>query len=363
MYMQLEARGSPLRWAARLLIVAVLCAACSVGVAAEECTKKPELWIPSNGEELENGVSVQKVAPSSVCAGEEILVTVTVDNMSCGAAGAFDLAVYYDVYDEAHLIKTLPADDNPLYIPGLDGCEHITHTFTWDTTGVPPGAHTVLVWADPDNTVIELTDDFVNNKYQMPTEVMIYPYAPWIEATKTDTDLDGGKVYPGDTVKYTIVIRNEGCADQGDNPGHEFTDVLPDSVAATGTVSASDGTAALDGNTLNWDGIVPAGGSVTITVTVKVDEEAEDGQVICNQGTVHWDSNADGSNNAQEPTDDPETPTDDDPTCFTVSIPANPATVGTIDAPTLSEWAQILFSVLMAGSFIVMLVRRRRATA
>jgi uncharacterized repeat protein (TIGR01451 family) len=353
---RLQARGSPIRWAAWMMAFVALLVLGTVGAGAEDCSRDPELHFPPSGSTIGDTEIVQEVTPTSVCAGGEILITVTVDNMTCGAAGAFDLNAYYDAYDGAHFIGTYR-------VGGLAGCTTLVHQFTWNTTGVPPGPHTVLVWADVLNEVdeSEWPDGESNNQYQLPVEVMVYPYAPWIEATKTYTDLDGGKVYPGDTIRYTIVIHNEGCADQEDNPGHEFTDVLPDSVAATGTASASAGSAALDGNTLTWDGAITAGGSVTITVEAKVDPDAEDGQVICNQGTVFWDSSANGSNDAEEPTDDPETPADDDPTCFTVVVPVDPAAAGTIDAPTLSEWAQILLGVLMTAAFIGMLFRRRHA--
>jgi len=325
--------------------------------AADDCGKNAELWFPGDGEVLDNGVSVQQVT-QSVCQGGKIEITVTVDNMSCGpttdAAGdpaGFDIMVYYDQYDSGHLIDTLHVD-------GLDGCEHITHTFTWSTTGIQPGTHTILVWVDPHDTVVELNES--NNKYTMPTEVTIYPFAPVIDATKTYSDVNGGDVKPDDTIDYTVVITNNGCADQTDNPGHEFSDSLPVGLYATGASSATSGTAAVDGDDIYWDGAIPSGGSVTITFVAKVDSDVEDGQEICNQGHVYWDSDADGTNDADEPTDDPSTSIDDDPTCFTIKVSDEPALVGTIDAPTLSQWAQITMSVLLVLAFSVMLIARRK---
>ncbi len=316
---------------------------------AEDCEKNAELWFPPSGTELENGDSVQAVT-SPVCQGGTIMITVTVDNMSCGASSAFYLNVYYDQYDSAHLIDTL-------YVAGLDGCEHVTHQFMWDTTGVSLGTHTILAWVDPNNDVAEL--DETNNQYEMPYTATINPYAPLIESTKTYSDVNGGDVKPDDTVDYTIVIRNDGCADQADNPGDEFIDSLPAGVTATGAVSASAGSIALDGDTVRWNGSIPSGGTVTITIAANIDSDAEDGQEICNQGHVYWDSDGNGTNDADEPTDDPDTPVDDDPTCLVVSVPTDPAVVGTIDAPTLSEWAQILLGLLISSSFAVMIIRRR----
>lgn len=317
---------------------------------ADDCGKNAELWFPSSGTELEEGTSVQAVT-SPVCQGGTIMITVTVDNMSCGASSGFYLKVYYDQYDAAHLIDTL-------YVDGLDGCEHVIHQFMWDTTGVSLGTHTILAWVDPDNDVPEL--DETNNQYEMPFTATINPYAPLIEATKTYSDVNGGDVNPDDTIDYTIVIRNDGCADQTDNPGDEFVDSLPAGVTATGAVSASTGSIVLDGQTVRWNGAIPASGTVTITIVAKIDSDAVDGQEICNQGHVNWDSDGNATNDADEPTDDPSTAADDDPTCLVVSVPTDPAVVGTIDAPTLSEWAQMLLAMLIGSSFAVMLVRRRR---
>ncbi|MCD6135212.1 IPTL-CTERM sorting domain-containing protein [Candidatus Bipolaricaulota bacterium] len=326
--------------------------------AADDCGKNAELWFPADGTALDSGVSVQEITPPSVCQGGTIEITITVDNMSCGPTtnsqgdpAEFDLMIYYDQYDSAHLIDTL-------HVPGLDGCEHITHTFTWSTSGIEPGTHSILAWADPHNTVVELNE--TNNKYTMPTQIIVYPYAPVIDATKTYSDMNGGDVKPDDTIQYTVVITNNGCADQTDNAGHEFSDALPAGLYATGAANASSGTAAVDGETIYWDGVIASGDSVTITFVAKVDSDVEDGQEICNQGHVHWDSNADGTNDADEPTDDPSTAIDDDPTCFTVKISDEPALVGTIDAPTLSEWAQITMSILIVLSFAAMLIARRK---
>ena len=333
---------------------------------ADDCGKNAELWFPSNSEELH---SVQQVTPSSLCQGGTVTITVTVDNMSCGPTtdsngdpAGFDLAVYYDQYDLDHLIDTL-------HVNGLDGCEYITHTFTWNTSGIAPGSHTILVWADPHNTVVELSDETTNNKYTMLTQVTIYSYVPIIDATKTYSDLNGGEVNPDDMIQYTVVITNDGCANQANNPGHEFADTLPSWLYATGEVTASLGTATVEGENIYWDGEIPSGGSVTITFVAKVNSNVEDGQVICNQGHVFWDSDADGTNDADEPTNDPSTHADNDPTKFTVDLhkivqnSSNPTSPGVIDAPTLSEWAQITVSILLILAFSVALIKRRETRA
>lgn len=63
-----------------------------------------------------------------------------------------------------------------------------------------------------------------------------------------------------------------------------------------------------------WNGIIPAHGSVKISFCVAIDLNVSSNTTISNQGYVYYDSNGDGTNDASEPTDDPETPLPNDPT-------------------------------------------------
>jgi len=136
-----------------------------------------------------------------------------------------------------------------------------------------------------------------------------------VGATKTVS----GTFAPGGTVTYTVTLTNTGTAGQTDNPGNEFTDVLPPSltlVSATATSGAAAATIA--SNTVTWNGaIAPLGGTVTITITATVNA-GTNGQIVSNQGTTSLDSNNDGTNDTAGVTDDPGTATANDPTVFTV---------------------------------------------
>ena len=281
--------------------------------AADDCGKNPDLWFPPTGTSLEDGVSEQD-APSPVCQGNIITITVTVDNLTCGDAGPFDVALYYDQVDNTHLIDTQRVD------AGLEACEYVVLTFTWDTTGIAPGEHSIIAWADIHLEVDEINED--NNEYTLPDTVIVRPFAPSIEAEKTYRDENGGSPMPGDTITYEIMITNDGCEAQGDNPGHEFTDVIPQHMAyVPNSVSATSGTASIEQGKIVWDGEIPVGGVITITFQTVIDANTPNQTTICNQGHVHWDSNVDGTNDADEPTDDPATPVDDDPTCLVVVRP------------------------------------------
>ncbi len=142
-----------------------------------------------------------------------------------------------------------------------------------------------------------------------------------IAATKTVS----GTFAVGGTVTYTITLTNSGTAAQGDNAGHEFTDTLPAGLTLVSAV-ASSGTAGTTGNTANWDGsLAPLGGSVTITITATVNAGTQ-GTTISNQGTVSFDANADGTNEATAATDDPAVGGASDPTAFLVAAASLSAT-------------------------------------
>ena len=317
--------------------------------------KLPDLWLPPDGTPglAGGGISVQETT-GDVCQGGEVTITVTIDNLSCGPAGPFDVTVTYD--GTTKLVGTQHVD-------GLPDCEYTVLTFVWDTDHVPTGEYEIVACADIGHAVTELNEG--NNCLTIETSLWIRPNEPLIEVEKAAIDPNGGGVYPGDTIRYEAVLRNEGCADLEDGPEHEFTDLLPAGVTPTTYVTATSGTATFEGDEVVWDGGIPAGGAVTIKYRVTVDAGVEIGTEICNQGHAHWDSDGNGTYDGSEPSDDPDTPAEDDPTCFTVEEePDGPAPMsGTIDAPTLSEWGMIVLACLFAIAFCWRLIRRRAITA
>src|ERR1041384_3875901 len=127
-----------------------------------------------------------------------------------------------------------------------------------------------------------------------------------------------GTKTPGSTISYQIGISNAPSAsDQQDNPGNEFIDELPSQLtlvsadASGGTASVNTGT-----NTVTWNGTIPSGDSVTITITATIKIGTE-GQTVSNQGTINYDADGDGTNEATTMTDDPDT-SGADATVFTV---------------------------------------------
>ena len=163
-------------------------------------------------------------------------------------------------------------------------------------------------------------------------------------AGAADAGVSGTKVvssYSHPTLIYTVILSNSGPASQADNPGNEFTDVLPpqlDLVSAT----ASSGVVTMVGNTVEWDGAIAVGGSVTITIDTLIVVAA----TVSNQGTIAFDADGDGVTESTALTDDAWQRGAADPTVFP------PAHI-----PTLSRGGTLLLLALLAGLGVVALRR------
>jgi uncharacterized repeat protein (TIGR01451 family) len=173
-------------------------------------------------------------------------------------------------------------------------------------------------------------------------------------AAVSGTKTVAGAFSPSSTVTYTITLTNSGTAAQADNPGNEFTDVLPSQLtlvsatASSGTANANTGT-----NTVTWNGSIPAGGgTVTITITATINANATG--TVSNQGTISFDSDNDGTNDATAQTDDPAAGGAANPTAFVVA-----SAVALV--PTLSVFGLLLLAVILAGLAFAILRRRSRA--
>src|SRR5437016_2102027 len=117
-----------------------------------------------------------------------------------------------------------------------------------------------------------------------------------------DKSVSGG-TSPGSTASYLIVLKNSSSSDQQDNPGAEFTDVLPaDLTLVSASASAGIATANTGTNTVTWNGVVPAGGdSVTISIDATIKSGTE-GHTIANQGTINYDADGNGTNESSNST-------------------------------------------------------------
>lgn len=172
-----------------------------------------------------------------------------------------------------------------------------------------------------------------------------------ITATKAVT---GGNQQAGGTVIYTVTLNNTGAAAQADNAGNELTDTVP-SPLVVGTPTASSGTVSGAGvNPVTWNGAIPAGGSVTITIPATIPAGTA-GQTLSNQGTVNYDSDNDGTNDATALTDAPGGAANAPTTFLVGGAPI-------VQVPTLSDFGLALLALMMAGAAVLALRRRRQAT-
>ncbi len=191
-------------------------------------------------------------------------------------------------------------------------------------------------------TVATATADPVGtNNTAIATTTLLSPAA--LAATKSAA----GAFIPGSLVTYTVVLSNAGPAAQSDNPGDEFVDTLPAELSLLGA-TATSGTVATDlpNGVVTWNGALPAGGSVMITIEAIVNYGVEDGTPIANQGTAFYDADGNGTNEATVSTDDPSTGTAGDPTVFVVSA-ASLQEIPTLDTLGLALLALALAALAM----------------
>ncbi|HSU82503.1 MAG TPA: IPTL-CTERM sorting domain-containing protein, partial [Thermoanaerobaculia bacterium] len=106
-------------------------------------------------------------------------------------------------------------------------------------------------------------------------------------------------------------------------------------------------------NTVTWNGAIPAGGSVTVTIQATVNAGTAQGTTVSNQAAFSYDSDGNGTNDASGVSDDPAVRGTGDPTSFTVGQ------ASVIDVPTLDEAGLLLLALLLAMGGAVMLRRRR----
>jgi uncharacterized repeat protein (TIGR01451 family) len=98
-----------------------------------------------------------------------------------------------------------------------------------------------------------VTDPSPANNSATDTDTLVSQAGAAVAGTKTVT----GTFAVGATVTYTVTLTNSGPGAQGDNPGNEFTDVLPESLALV-SATATSGTALANvgTNTATWNGSI-----------------------------------------------------------------------------------------------------------
>ena len=156
-----------------------------------------------------------------------------------------------------------------------------------------------------------------------------------VQATLMAIKSVSGDLRPGGLATYTIVISNLGPNPQNDNPGDEMTDVLPAALTFS-SASATSGTVSNVGNTVSWNGSIPAPGSVTVTINALIDAGAAGN--IENQAEVFFDNDGDGTNESNS-LSSPPTVMGAAPTAFFIPFMV----------PSLSQFALLLLMLSLAS--------------
>ena len=172
------------------------------------------------------------------------------------------------------------------------------------TNAQPAGAHTIAVRAT-DNCGAP-TDASFTLQVQSPANV---------SGTKTVS----GTFASGSSITYTVTLANTSTSPQLDNPGNEFTDVLPSNLVLVSANATSGAATAIVGtNTVSWSGSIAGNGSVTIAIVATINV-VPDGTTVSNQGIISYDADGNGTNEASRLSDDPSTGGASDPTTFRVN--------------------------------------------
>jgi uncharacterized repeat protein (TIGR01451 family) len=163
---------------------------------------------------------------------------------------------------------------------------------------------------------------------------------PGLEVAKAVT---GGDLQAGGSVQYTVTVTNVGTGATVDDPDDpELTDTLPPELTLVGAeIVSGPGAVGTSGNTVRWDGALDPGESVVISITADIAPDIL-GQTIENQAIAFFDTDEDDDNDAEEPSNDPTTAPDDDPTRFVVGAQS------LLEIPTLSQWGTMLFAGLLS---------------
>jgi len=191
------------------------------------------------------------------------------------------------------------------------------------------------------------TDPNTGNESDTETTTVLSP------ANVTGTKSASGTFVPGSTVTYTIVLTNSGPATQADNPGAEFTDILPpqltlvSATSSSGSVGVSIGT-----NTVIWNGSIAPSSSVTITIQATINSVITPGTTITNQGTIAYDADGNGTNESAGTTDDASQPGAANPTSFSVA-----AVAAMHPIPALDHLGLLALAALLAGLGMLFLRR------
>ncbi len=167
-------------------------------------------------------------------------------------------------------------------------------------------------------------------------------------ANVVGTSSVSGEFRPGGTVTFTVALTNTSAYRQFDDPGSaEFEASLPASLLGL-SASADRGAATFNGNTLQWNGDIPGGATVTLQVTAQLPYDIDNGQRFQSDIHVFFDADGDGINDTRRLVAGLNSARS---VAFTAAFPVD----------TLGAWGIVPVALLLAALATVRLGRTARA--
>lgn len=304
-------------------------------------------------------------------------IDLRIDGTTCSAtAGSTTVGIDHSFVNDLELILRSPSSTEVMVVDNTDGGgNNFCQTLLDDDSGAPSIQGVLTANAPftgtfaPNAALSGFDGEVANGTWQLQAQdffaldtgsirsfsIIITPAicdAPPLTASVAGTKSVTGVYEMGGTVTYTVTLTNTGGLAQADNPGNEFTDVLPASltlVSATATTGTAVATVAT--NTVTWNGALAAvNGSVAITISATVNPVAT-GTTVSNQGSFTFDANGDGTNEASGVTDDPGVGGAADPTSFAVLVGTERP------IPTVSHFGLLLLALGLSAIGVRKIVR------
>ncbi|SEQ02268.1 DUF7507 domain-containing protein [Lentzea albida] len=229
---------------------------CPEGSADADCRTST----PVSGVEIKKGVDRQSANP-----GDTVKYTVTVRNTGKTASTPSFIDDLTQVLDDATWGSVTASSGT---------ADFAAPKLTW-TGPLAPGeaatiTYTVVVNGKGDKQLTNVVTSETPGNNCVPNCTTTTP----VSGVEFEKAVDRQSAKPGDTVKYTVTVRNTGKTPlQGATFTDDLAKVLDD--AEWVSAEASTGSATFTAPRLTWTGDLAAGGTATVTYTVKVGDPAD----------------------------------------------------------------------------------------
>ncbi|MGE0882031.1 MAG: beta strand repeat-containing protein [Blastocatellales bacterium] len=152
------------------------------------------------------------------------------------------------------------------------------------------------------NVTSSTTDPTGNNNSNTSTVTVNPPPGAQFRNTDITIRVTGVDVCigSGNVLNVEAKLKNSGDGVQNDNPGSEFTALLPTQLTTVpGTCTSSGGgNCTLGSAQVDWNGSIPVNATVTITFQVRVRQGVAPGTRFCTDYKINYDTNSDNINDS-----------------------------------------------------------------